>query len=119
MLVALEPPDVVTMTSTVPAACGGDTTVIDVDELTVTLVAGASPNLTVAGELKFVPVTVTVAAPVVAVLDAARVSVLVLVVQVGLNVAVTPVGNPVAANATLPVNPPDGVTVNVLVPLAP
>ena len=33
--------------------------------------------------------------------------------------AETPVGRPVAANATVPVNPPVGVMVMVLVPLAP
>jgi hypothetical protein len=35
------------------------------------------------------------------------------------NAAVTPVGNPLALNVTLPVKPPDGVTVIVLVPAAP
>ena len=33
--------------------------------------------------------------------------------------AVTPVGRPDAVNATVPVNPPVGVMVMVLVPLAP
>ena len=37
----------------------------------------------------------------------------------GLNVAVAPLGNPVALNVTVPVNPPDGVTVAVYVVLAP
>ena len=67
-----------------------------------------------------VPVTVTVAGPVAAVLDAARVSVdVVPVVEAALNVAVTPVGIPLALRATLPVNPPLRVIVTVLVPLAP
>src|SRR5436305_13784826 len=60
-----------------------------------------------------------VTVPTVAVLEAASVSVLVLVVDVGLKFAVTPVGTPLALNATEPVNPPLGVTVMVLVPLAP
>jgi hypothetical protein len=67
-----------------------------------------------------VPVTVTVAAPVAAVLDAARVkTVLVPVVEVGLKAAVTPVGSPLAVNPTLLVNPPVRVRVTVLVTLAP
>ena len=70
--------------------------------------------------LPLVPVTVTVAAPTVAVLEAASVTiVLVPVVDVGLNVAVTPPGNPLAVNPTLPANPPVRVIVTVLVPLAP
>lgn len=35
------------------------------------------------------------------------------------NATVTPVGKPVAARVTLPVNPPVSVTVTVLVPVAP
>lgn len=65
------------------------------------------------------PVTVIVAAPSVAVLEAVNVRVLVVVVEAGLKAAVTPVGNPLALSATLPVNPPEGVTVIVLVPVAP
>ncbi len=63
--------------------------------------------------------TVTVEVPVAAVLLAASVSVLVPVVLVGLNVAVTPLGTPEAARPTLPVKPFSGATVMVLVPLAP
>ena len=63
-----------------------------------------------------VPVMVTVAAPVVAVALAVKVSVLVVVVGLGLKAAVTPVGRPDAARATLPLNPFTGVTVMVLVP---
>jgi hypothetical protein len=66
-----------------------------------------------------VPVTVIVNAPVVAVLLAVRVSTLELVEDVGLNAAVTPLGIPVAAKDTLPVNPPISVTEIVSVPLAP
>ena len=66
-----------------------------------------------------VPVMVTVKAPVVAVLPAVRVSTLEVAEEVGLNEAVTPLGRPVAANATLPVNPPVSVTVIVSVPVAP
>jgi hypothetical protein len=67
-----------------------------------------------------VPVTVTVAAPRVAALDAASVSALLVpVVEVGLKLAVTPLGNPLALNPTLLVNPFRRVTVIALVPLAP
>jgi len=62
---------------------------------------------------------VTVEVPMVAVLLAASVSVLVPVVLVGLNVAVTPLGMPDAARPTLPVKPLSAATVMVLVPLAP
>jgi hypothetical protein len=48
----------VTVTLTVPLPAGL-AAVIEVEELTVTLVADVSPNLTVAGETKPVPVTVT------------------------------------------------------------
>ncbi len=57
--------------------------------------------------------------PVVAVLLAASVSVLVPVVLVGLNVAVTPLGAPETDRPTLPVKALSAVTVMVLVPLAP
>jgi hypothetical protein len=66
-----------------------------------------------------VPVMVTVAGPVVAELLAVRVRVLVPVVLEGLNNAATPLGKPVAARLTLPVNPPVGFTVIVLGALLP
>jgi hypothetical protein len=66
-----------------------------------------------------VPVMVTVDAPTVAVLLAVSVSTLELVDEAGLNEAVTPLGSPVAANDTLPVNGLTSVTVMVSVPLAP
>lgn len=65
-----------------------------------------------------VPVTVTVAVPVVALLLAESVRVLVPVVLLGLNEAVTPLGNPEADKLTLLLKPLDGVTVMVEVPLA-
>ena len=65
------------------------------------------------------PVMVTVTVPVTAVLLAVSVSVLVLDVLVGLNDAVTPLGKPDADKLTLLLNPPCGVTVMVLAPLAP
>jgi hypothetical protein len=64
------------------------------------------------------PVIVIVKVPSVAVLLAVSVRVLVPVVLLGLNAAVTPLGKPVAERLTLPLNPFSGVTVMVLVPLA-
>ena len=66
-----------------------------------------------------VPVTVTEAVPVAAELLAVSVSVLVLVVLLGLNDAVTPLGRPDADKLTLLLKPFCGVTVMVLAPLAP
>lgn len=66
-----------------------------------------------------VPVMVTVAVPVVAVLLAVNVTTLVDVVGLVPKVAVTPEGKPDADKLTLPVNPPEGVTVIVLLPLVP
>ena len=65
------------------------------------------------------PETVTVTVPVVALVLAASVNVLVFAVLLGLNDAVTPLGKPDADKLTLPLKPPCGVTVMVLVPLAP
>ena len=62
------------------------------------------------------PCTVIVKVPVLAPLLAVRVRTLVLVVEVGANVAVTPDPIPVAVRATLPVKPLAGCTVIVLVP---
>jgi hypothetical protein len=66
-----------------------------------------------------VPVIVTETVPGVAELPTASVSVLVVVVELGLNDAVTPLGTPAADKLTLPVKPFFGLTVIVLVPLAP
>ena len=65
------------------------------------------------------PVMVTVDVPALAVLLAVSVRTLEVADEVGLNDAVTPLGSPVALNATLPVNPPVSATVMVSVPLAP
>lgn len=66
-----------------------------------------------------VPVTVTLVVPVAAVLEAVNVTVLLPVVDAGLKLAVTPEGKPLAESATLPVNPPNGETVTVLLPVPP
>ena len=69
--------------------------------------------------LPLVPVMVTVAVPVAAVLLAVNVSRLVFVVLAGVNVAVTPDGNPDADKFTLPLNPFKSVSVIVLLLLEP
>ena len=65
-----------------------------------------SETVVVAVKVPDVPVMVTVAFPVVAVLLAVRVSVLLEVVGFVLKAAVTPLGKPDAARVTLPENPP-------------
>jgi hypothetical protein len=66
-----------------------------------------------------VPVIVTVDVPVATLPLAVNVSALVLVAELGLNDAVTPLGKPDAARLTLPVKPFCGAMVMVLEPLAP
>ncbi len=66
-----------------------------------------------------VPVIVTDAVPVVAVLLAVNVTTLVEVVGLVPKAAVTPEGRPEAESVTLPVNPPEGVSVIVLVAVDP
>jgi hypothetical protein len=73
----------------------------------------------VCDRLPEVPVMVTLTVPVVAVLLAVSVKVLLALAGFGLNDAVTPLGKPEADRLTLPVKPFCGVTVTVLVPLAP
>lgn len=70
-------------------------------------------------KLPDVPVIVTLDVPVVAVLLALKVTTLLEVVGLVPNVAVTPAGRPDADKVTLPVNPPEGVTVIVEFPLLP
>src|ERR1039458_2317789 len=86
---------------------------LPVDETTV------SAMVVVAFRLPEVLVMVTVAAPTVAVLLAVNVSTLVEVVGLVPYATVTPLGRPVAARVTLPVNPPTSVTVMVSVPVLP
>jgi len=74
-----------------------------------------SGSLVVCAKLPEVPVRITVAAPIVAVPLAAKVSVLALVAGFGLKAAVTPLGKPDAESDTLPLNPFHGVIVTVLV----
>jgi len=70
-------------------------------------------------KLPELPVMVTLTVPVAAVLLAVSVKVLVLVVLGGLKEAVTPLGRPEADMLTLPLKPFCGVTVMLLLPLAP
>jgi hypothetical protein len=88
-------------------------------KLGTTAVTTVSAIVVVAVSVPEVPVIVTVEVPAVAVLLAASVSTLVAVVGLVAKVAVTPLGNPDAVSATLPVNPPTSVTVIVSVALLP
>ena len=65
------------------------------------------------------PLMVTVEVPVVAVPLALSVKVLLLAVLPGLNEALTPAGRPEADKVTFPLKPFCGVTITLLVPLAP
>jgi hypothetical protein len=79
------------------------------------------PSAAVCVRMPEVPVTVTVKPPGVAVLVAAKVSVLVPApaMVAGVKAAVTPLGKPIADKLTVPTNPFREVTVMVLVPLEP
>lgn len=95
-----------------------------VSEVGTSVTAGPLPvtvRLIVVVEVRLpdVPVMVTVLVPSVAVPLAVRVKVLVEVVGFGLNATVTPLGRPEALRVTLPLKPFTGVTVIMLVPLAP
>jgi len=76
-------------------------------------------KLALCASCPLVPVTVTVNVPPAALLDAVRVSFEEVVDDVGLNAAVTPLGNPLAEKFTLPANPFAGTTLIVELPLAP
>ena len=60
---ALVPTWFVTVMSATPAELGGETTLSEVLECTVTLVAGIEPNCTVVPLVNPVPLTVTVVPP--------------------------------------------------------
>ncbi len=79
----------------------------------------ATDSVVLADKLPDVPMTVTVALPRAAELDAVRLSVLVPEVAPGLNDAVTPLGRPEAEKETLPLNPPRSMTAMVAVALLP
>ncbi len=70
----------------------------------------------VALRLSDVPSILTVTDPVAAVALAVNVSVLVVLAGLGLNTAVTPLGQPTAKRVTLPLKPFAGVMLIVLVP---
>ena len=93
------------------------------EPLKVKLAAGLAVMVRVSEVLEVrppeLPVIVTDAVPIVAVLDAVRVRTLDVAVGLLENDAVTPLGRFEAAKVTLPVKPLAGVTLTVLVPLAP
>lgn len=119
----VKPPVGVTVTLVVPDCPGAEiVTVVGLTESVKLPVGDVTVRATVvvAVRLPDVPVMVTVVGPpTVAELLAVSVKVLVVVVLDGLNAAVTPLGRPDASSVTLPVKPPEGVTVIVLVPMLP
>ena len=82
-------------------------------ELTVRVTVVEAVRLPDTPEMVMVEVPAAAPAPTV------RVNVLVELVGFGLKPAVTPVGRPVALRVTLPLKPPAGTTVMVLVPVLP
>jgi hypothetical protein len=78
-----------------------------------------SVTVAVCVRLPETPLTVTVATPTAALLEAVSVSVLDPVVLAGLNDAVTPLGRPFAERLTALLKPLMGITVTVLLPPAP
>ena len=118
LTVPLKPPEGVTVIVLVPLApCATETLLGEADRLKLGAGAAAvtvTPTVVVWLKLPDVPVMVTVVGPpVVAVLLAVSVRVL------PVKDAVTPLGKPDAEYETVPAKPPEGVTVIVLVPLAP
>ena len=91
------------------------------DEEMVKVPVGFTLRVIVAWLVKLpdVPTTDRVTEPIAAVPLAVSVNTLVLAVLLGLKDAVTPFGRPDTAKVTFPVKPFSGVTVIVLVPLAP
>ncbi len=107
-------PALVSPTTTLPHAREvGDRPTAGARLLTVRL------SVVVFVKLPDMPVMVMGLVPVAAEALAVSVNVLVEVVGFGLNPAVTPLGRPEALKVTLPLNPLDGSTVMVLVPLLP
>ena len=125
-------PEAVKLTLPVKPFCGVTVMMLDPLELCVKLMLAGVADSKKSGaaftvrlmvvefvKLPDVPVIVTMDVPVAAVFPAVSVSVLVPVVLLGLNEAVTPLGNPDAVRLTVPEKPPNVETVTVLLPLAP
>ena len=91
----------------------------DSEKDAVPLLVTVSARVVLAERLPLVPVMVTVDEPAVAELLAVSVNTLEPVVGLVPKDAVTPLGRPLAARVTLPLNPFAGFTVTVLVPEAP
>ena len=90
----------VTVTSTVPAACGGVSAVMVVASTTTTLVASAPPTVTVGPAVKFVPVIVISVPPDVGPVEGVTLSIVGVVGVAGVTVSV-PVA-PLAAKSVAP-----------------
>jgi hypothetical protein len=118
----LNPPvGAIEMLEVAPAPCASDTDAGVADKLKFAVAGAFTLKVSFVWEVNdpLLPVMVTVAVPMLAELLALNVSVVDPVLVVGLNDAVTPLGRPLAANDTAPVNPPEGATVIVELPLPP
>ncbi len=118
--VPVKPPVSVTVIVSVTLPPGGMFTAGEVG-VTVKLGFAVTVRAIVVGAVRLpdVPVMVTVELPTVAVLLAVKVITLVEVAGLVLRVAVTPLGRPLAAKVTLPLNGLTSVTAIVSVPVAP
>src|SRR5215467_8037412 len=118
----VNPPDPVTVTEyevPPPAVTVCDAGVAEMEKSPTTVAFTVSEMVVVCVREPEVPVMVTVAVPVVAVGLAVKVTELVEVVGLVPKLGVTPAGKPEADRVTLPVNPPESVTVIVLPELEP
>lgn len=114
--------DVTVMVAVFPVVAPGSIVIADVPPgLPVNVGAEVTVRATVvvAVSIPEVPVMVTVAVPMAAVLPAVSVNAWVPATEPAAKDAVTPLGRPVAVRVTLPANPPTSVTEMVLVVLAP
>jgi hypothetical protein len=116
---ALKPLSGVMVIVVVPLAPCAIVTLLGGESVKLGTALTVSENDVLAVKVPEVPVTVTVTVPAETALPTIRVSVLEVVAGFGLKDAITPMGSPEADKLTLALKPLSGVTVIVLVPLAP
>lgn len=116
----LNPPTEVTVTALVPVApCVTVAFVAEREKSGFCAAVTVKLTLVLCVSVPLAPLMVTFVVPVAAVLEAVKVRLLVPAVDTGLKLTVTPAGRPLALRATLPENPPKGVTLTVLLALPP
>lgn len=119
----VNPPDgAMLITGLMAPPCAMDSMLGFADSVKLGCIAAAltvSSSVAVAVNPPLIPVIVRVLVPLLAVMPALNVSVLDDVVVAGLKLAVTPFGRPLTLSATVPVNPPEGLTDTVALPAEP